>query len=96
MRIDESLFLKNGCIWGKGYRKNLFWSVVGEDDQGFPGGSDGKESARNAGDPGPIPGSGRSPREVHGLPTPVLLPGESHGWRKLASPWGHKQSNMTE
>ena len=27
----------------------------------FPGGSDGKVSACNAGDPGSIPGSGRSP-----------------------------------
>jgi len=27
---------------------------------GFPGGSDGKESSCNAGDPGLIPGSGRS------------------------------------
>ena len=27
---------------------------------GFPGGSDGKESAHNVGDPGSIPGSGRS------------------------------------
>ena len=31
--------------------------------QGFPDGSDGKESACNAGDPGSIPGSGRSPGE---------------------------------
>ena len=22
-------------------------------------------------------------------PTPVLLPGKSHGWRSLVSPWGH-------
>ena len=29
----------------------------------FPGGSDGKESACNAGDTGLIPGSGRSPGE---------------------------------
>ena len=29
----------------------------------FPGGSNSKESARNAGDPGSIPGSGRSPGE---------------------------------
>ena len=35
---------------------------------GFPGGSDGKESACNAGDPGLIPGSGRSPGEGHGKP----------------------------
>ena len=31
-------------------------------------GSDGKESACNAGDPGLIPGSGRSPRERNGNP----------------------------
>ena len=31
--------------------------------KGFPGGSDGKESACNAGDLGSIPGSGRSPLE---------------------------------
>ena len=36
--------------------------------QGFPGGSDGKESARNAGDPSSIPGLGRSPREGNGYP----------------------------
>ena len=32
----------------------------------FPGGSDGKESACNAGDPSLIPGSGRSPGEWNG------------------------------
>ena len=35
---------------------------------GFPGGSDGKESACNAGVPGSIPGSGRSPGEGNGNP----------------------------
>ena len=35
---------------------------------GFPGGSDGKVSARNARDPGLIPGSGRSPGEGNGNP----------------------------
>ena len=35
---------------------------------GFPDGSDGKESARNVGDPGSIPGSGRSPGEGNGNP----------------------------
>ena len=31
-------------------------------------------------------------------PTPVLLPGKSHGWRSLVgcSPWGHGESDMTE
>ena len=32
----------------------------------FPGGSVGKESSCNAGDPGSIPGSGRSPGEGNG------------------------------
>ena len=35
---------------------------------GFPGGSDGKENACNAGDPGSIPGSGRSPGEGNVYP----------------------------
>ena len=34
----------------------------------FPGGSDGKASVYNAGDPGLIPGSGRPPREGNGNP----------------------------
>ena len=35
---------------------------------GFPGGSEVKASASNVGDPGLIPGSGRSPREGNGTP----------------------------
>ena len=34
----------------------------------FPGSSDGKASAYNVGDPGSIPGSGRSPGEGNGNP----------------------------
>ena len=37
---------------------------------GFPGGSDGKASACNAGDPGLILGWGRSPGEGNGNPLP--------------------------
>ena len=37
-----------------------------KDYMGFPGGLDGKESACNAGDPGLIPGSRRSPEEGNG------------------------------
>ena len=63
----------------------------------FPGGSDGKGSAYNAGDPSSIPGMGRSPGERNGNPL-VSLPGESHGRRSLIgySPWGCKESDMTE
>ena len=44
------------------------------------------------------PWVGKTPwrREWH--PTPVLVPGESHGQRRLAgySPWGHKESDTIE
>ena len=40
--------------------------------KGFPGGSDGKESACNAGDPSSIPGLGRSAREGNGNPLSIL------------------------
>ena len=41
-----------------------------------------------------FPMTGR--RQWH--PTPVLLPGKSHGWRSLVgcSPWGHTESDTTE
>ena len=66
---------------------------------GFPGGSDGKESACNAGDPGSIPGSGSSPGGGHGNPLQYsFLPAESHGQRSLAgySLWGCKELDTTE
>jgi len=41
---------------------------------------------------GKIPWSGKR------QPTPVFLPGESHGQRSLVgySPWGHKESGATQ
>ena len=66
---------------------------------GFPGGSDGKESACNAGNLGLIPGSGKSPGEGNGwLPTPIFLPEKFHRHKSLAgySPRGRKESDTTE
>jgi len=42
--------------------------AMSRDILGFPGGSNDKESACSAVDPGSIPGSGRSPGEGHGYP----------------------------
>ena len=47
--------------------------------RGFPGSSGSKESTCNVGDPGLIPGSGRSPGERKWQTTLVFLPGKSHG-----------------
>ena len=44
---------------------------------GFPGGSDSTESACNAGDPGLIPGLGRSPGEGNGSPLQYSCLGNS-------------------
>ena len=62
-------------------------------ETGFPGGSAGKESACNAGDPGFDPGVGKIPWRWERPPTPVFWPGES---RELYSPWGRKESDTTE
>ena len=44
------------------------------------------------------PWVGKIPWRRNWLPTPVFSPGEFHGHRSLKgySPWGHKQSDMTE
>ena len=62
----------------------------------FPGSSDGKESACDAGDLGLIPGWGRSP-EKEWRPMPAFLPGESYGEMSLVSysPWGRKESDTS-
>ena len=41
---------------------------------------------------------GKIPWRREWLPTPVFLPGESHGQRSLVGcvPWGHKESDTTE
>ena len=66
--------------------------------RGFPGGSDGKETACNAGDLGSIPGLGRSPGGGHGNPLQYSCLENPHGQRSLEgySPWGCKESDPTE
>ena len=58
----------------------------------FPGGSDGKETACNAGDPGSDPGLGRSPGEGNGYPLQYscLKTSLDHGAWRGYSPWGRK------
>jgi len=51
----------------------------------FPGGSEVKAFAWNAGDPGFDPWVRKTPWRRKGQPTPVVLPGESHGGRSLVA-----------
>ena len=64
---------------------------------GFPGGSDGKESACNAGDWGLIPGSRRRPGKGNGYPLRYSFL-ENSMTEELAghSSWSHKESDTTE
>ena len=58
---------------------------------GFPDSSVAKESTCNAGDLGSIPGMGRSPGEGKGYPLQY-----SGLENSMDSPWGCKESDMTE
>ena len=57
----------------------------------FPGSSVGKESACNAGDPGSIPGLGRSSGEENSYPLQY-----SGLENPMDCPWGRKKSEMIE
>ena len=65
---------------------------------GFPGGSDGKESACNAGDLDSIPGLGKSSGEGHGNLLQYSCLEDPHGQRCLVghSPWGLKELDTTK
>ena len=65
---------------------------------GFPGGSDGKASSCNAGDPGLIPGSGRSPGEGNGnsLQYSCLENSMDGGAWWATVHGGHKELDKTE
>ena len=68
---------------------------------GFSGGASGKEptcQCRRHNRQGFSPASGKIPWRRKWQPTPVFLPGKSHGRRNLAGyiPWGRKELNTTE
>ena len=55
-----------------------------------------KASAYSVGDLGLIPGSGRSPGEGNGNPLQSTLAWKIPWTEEGGSPWGHKESDMTE
>ena len=75
---------------------SLFRKPLPNDD--FPGGSDGKERACNAGDLDSIPGLGRSLAEGNGNPLQYSClenPTDRGAWQAIV-PWGRKESDTTE
>ena len=84
--------------WRVGHDWSQLTHIHTHRQTGFPGGSEVKASAWNAGDPGPDPWIRKIPWRRKWQPTPVILPGESHGGRSLVgySPWGPKEFDTTE
>ena len=64
----------------------------------LPGDSDGKEFSCSTEDLGLVPWVGKIPWRRERQPTPVFLPGESHGQRSLTgyNPRGHKELDTAE
>ena len=65
---------------------------------GFPSGSDGKESTCEAGDLSLNPGLGRSPGGGYGNHCTITDLEDPHRQRSLVgySPWGHKESWLSD
>ena len=72
--------------------------LLGSDNMGFPGNSSGKESSSSSGDPGLIPGSGRSPGKGKGstLHYSCLDNSMDRGAWWAAANGGHKELGVTE
>ena len=86
---------KSGLLQSMG-SKRVEQDLVSEQQQTpkvFLGDSVVKNPPARAGDAGSIPGSGKIPRRRKWQPTPVFLPGKSHGQRRLVgySQWGRKR-----
>ena len=93
--VAASIYILNVCQQCK--RVSLFSASF--PTLGFPSGSNGKESACNAGYPGLIPGSGRSPGEGNGNPLQYsclenLM--DRGAWQATVHGDAKKESNMTE
>ena len=97
--ILEKTYAPSGCaasaLLPKDPSKSI--SLSGAQTKGFPGSSNGKESACNAEDQVQSL-VGKIPWRRERLLTPVFLPGKFHGQRSLVgySPWGRRESNTTE
>ena len=63
--------------------------------QSIPGGSDGKESACNAENPGSIPGLGKSPGEGKGNPFQYSCLGNPMDWRATVHGVSENQTHLS-
>ena len=99
--VNGSVSIRTHFYFGKNFSKKfLLWKnnwIIPKATRRLPWWLSSKESTRNAGDVGSIPGSGRSPGEAHGNPLQYSCL-ENLMDRRLAGygPWGRKESDATE
>ena len=100
MTISLSLFFFIFSLFLFGVQPilNFFFYIGVQPIMGFPGGTSGKEVTCRCKRHGSDPWVGKIPWRRAWQPTPVFLPGESHGQRSLAgySLWTHKEPDTTE
>ena len=70
--LQQCLMQSLNTVVSRSFKKNIYLCI-----KDLAGGSDGKESACSATDPGPIPWLGRSPREGNGNPLQYSCLGNS-------------------
>ena len=93
-RILSSRWVTTPLWLSRSLRYNIVYTSVD-----FPGGSDGKDSNYNAGDPGLIPCLGRSQGEANGYPlqSSCLKNSMDRGaWWATYSSWYHKKLDTAE
>ena len=90
--LKSFMTLSASCLLPRYLPTCKMWIRLAYENKGFPGGASGKESAcqgRRHKRCGFSPWVGKIPWRRKWQPTPVFLPGESHGQRRLV---GYRQS----
>ena len=78
---------------------SLLFNMLSRIDMGFPGGSDGKESACDAGDLGLIPRLGRSPGGGMAIHSSILawrIPMDEEAWRATVHGVTKNQTRLSD
>ena len=97
IQLSHPLLSPSSLTFNLSQNQGLF-KLVSSSHKDFPGASDCKSICLQCGRPGFDLWVGKIPCRRKWQSTPELLPGKSHGQRSLVgySPWGHKESDMTE
>ena len=82
--------------WSPCQRLKVYVYIVNHQDEGFPGGSDSKESTSNVGDLGSIPGSGKFPGAKNDNPLQYSCLENSLDWQAIVRGVTKSHSVVTE